>query len=177
VGDLSVFTKGRRGRVIATTKLPDRSVEPGHDTEVRELIAAIFGSEEPGKNASATSARARFISLPTVETLRAALAAALPVPDVGWQQPLKVAGGNLSYIHKVVHGRDFYFFGNSSETAVDTYVRLRGAFVPELWDPHTGRIEAADHSHEEVDGQNVCRVRLRLPPVRSVFVVSKRSAK
>jgi hypothetical protein len=99
------------------------------------------------------------------------------VPDVAWQQPLKVAGGNLSYIHKVVHGRDFYFFGNSSETAIDTHVRLRGDIVPEIWDPHTGRIESAEYRGEEAGGQKVCCVRLRLPPVRSLFVVGKNHAK
>lgn len=164
------------GRVIATTRLPDRSVEPGHDAEVRELIAAMFGSGEPTKNAS-TPTRARFVSVPTAETLGAALAAALPMPDVAWRQPPKVAGGNLSYIHKVIQDRDFYFFGNSSETAIDTPVRLRGAFVPELWDPHTGRIEPAEYSSEEAEGQTIRCVRLRLPPVRSLFVVGKKNTK
>ncbi len=165
------------GRVIATTRLPERSVEPGHDAEVRALIAAMFGDREPTKNASTTAARARFVPLPSPETLRAALAAALPVPDVAWQPPPKVAGGNLSYIHKVVQGRDFYFFGNSSETLVDTHVRLRGGVVPEFWDPHTGRIEDAEYRGEEAHGQKVCRVRLRLPPVRSLFVVGKSQVK
>lgn len=160
------------GQVIATTMLPKRSAEPGRDAEVRELIAAMFGSGSGGKNGD-RHARARFIAHPTVETLGTALAVALPVPDVAWLSAPKVTGGNLSYIHKVVQGRDFCFFGNSSDTAVDTQVRLRGSIAPELWDPHTGRIEPAKYSQEEVQGQKTCRIRLRLPPVRSVFVVGK----
>ena len=159
------------GQIIATTRLPDRSAEPGHDDEVSALIAAMFGNGAAGKKGA--TGRAVFVASPTPEKLGAALAAALPKPDVAWESPPKVTGGNLSYIHKVIGDRDFYFFANSSETAVDTFVRLRGAFVPELWEPHTGQIGPAEYRREATDGQESCRVRLRLSPVRSVFVVCK----
>jgi hypothetical protein len=163
------------GQVIATTRLPDRSVEFGRDNEVRELVAAMFGSGGAGPKGAAPI-RARFLPNPTPQALSAALAAALPVPDVAWPSPPKVAGGNLSYIHKVIDGRDFYFFGNSSETAVDTRVKLRGVSSSELWDPHTGQIGPAEYSRQEADGREVCSVRIKLPAVRSVFVVGGRAS-
>ena len=46
----------------------------------------------------------------------------------------------LSYIHKFKDGRDINLFANSSDTAVDTEVVLRGRMTLERWDPHTGKI-------------------------------------
>ena len=95
------------------------------------------------------------------------------MPDVAWEQTPQVAGGNLSYIHKVVEGRDMYFFANSSDTPVETHVRLRGQLQLELWDPHTGKISAlesaplTDHEHP------VTRVPLSLGPVQSMFLVGQ----
>ena len=85
---------------------------------------------------------------------------------------LRLSGGNLSYIHKVIDGADVYFFANSSDTAVDSQVRIRGKHKFELWDPHTGEIRAAEYSHGAINGRDVTRVRLALPPVKSVFLVA-----
>jgi hypothetical protein len=188
------------GRVVATTRLPDRSAEPGKDAEVRAIVEEIFGAaaatrksdvassksepgrvgpEEPGQHASgrkdtngnAQGGKSWFVPSPADPGLRAVLDGALGVPDVAWEEQVQVAGGNLSYLHKVIGHLDVYFFANSSDTAVDTHVRLRGAPAPELWDPHTGRITPAEHSQRTDHGQPVTRLRLILPPVRSVFVV------
>ena len=120
--------------------------------------------------ANAKGGKAYFLPSPGPGALQAALDDLLPVPDVKFEEEVKVSGGNLSYIHKVIGGRHVYFFANSSQTAVDVHVRLRGKLALETWDPHTGEIGPADAALLP-DGGDVTRVRLRLEPVRSVFLV------
>lgn len=167
------------GQVIATTALPEQSAEFGKDGEVRAAVKAMFGDRAGGDSpvrgpASAGGGRAVFIPKPSSAALQTALAEAVAVGDVEFEEGVKVAGGNLSYIHKVVEGREVFFFGNSSDTAVDVGVRLRGRHVLEEWDPHTGEARPAEARHETKDGQELTRMRLKLPPVRSVFWVTAR---
>ncbi len=114
----------RGGRVIATTRLPDRSAEFGGDEQVQRLVREMFGEGEaaasPGAEIgyrtqhNARGGKTYFAPEPTAHVLEAIIADALPVPDVAWEPKPKVSGGNLSYIHKVVAGHDVYFFANSS---------------------------------------------------------------
>jgi hypothetical protein len=43
----------------------------------------------------------------------------------------------------------------------------------EAWDPHTGKIVPAEFSHEAEAGCDVTKVRLTLPPTKSVFILGK----
>ena len=126
-------------------------------------------------NANKWGGKTYFAARPTVGTLQAILDDALPVADVRFEGNPRVTGGNgtFSYIHKVKDGRDLYFIANSSDDAVDTFVRLRGRLSLEVWDPHTGESSPAEEvTHLTEHGQEVTRVRLRLGPVKSVFLVS-----
>ncbi len=123
------------------------------------------------KHANAAGGMAYFTAVPTAAALKAILAEALPVPDVAWEQSPRVTGGNLSYIHKELDGREVFFFGNSSETAVATHARLRGRMQIECWDPHTGTIATPEFTHATDHGQPVTRVKLALGPVRSCFLI------
>jgi hypothetical protein len=123
------------------------------------------------KHAHAAGGAAWFTSAPTAAALKAILAEALPVPDVAWEQDPRVTGGNLSYCHKVLDGREVFFFANSSETAVEPHVRLRGRMQLEWWDPQTGKISTPEFTHATDRGQPVTRVKLTLPPVRSCFLI------
>lgn len=111
---------------------------------------------------------------PSVGTLRAILDDALPVPDVAFDPELHVSSGNgaLSYLHKQKDGREIYYFANSSDDTIDTFVRLRVKGPLELWDPHTGEKRPAETTHEVLHGQAVTRLRLQLAPVRSLFAVT-----
>jgi hypothetical protein len=170
------------GRVIATTRLPDRSAEFGRDEEVRNLVAELFGAEAVAASIPPSGYTLRkndrggmacFAPAADAATLKAILAEVLPVPDVAWEEDVAVQGGNLSYLHKVIDGRQVYFFANSSDTPVDVRVALRSLRHPELWDPHDGTTGAAKHEMLDRGGETVCRLRLELGPVRSVFVVGK----
>jgi len=175
----------RGGRLIATARLPDRSAEFGRDEQVRQLVQEMFGQRDaaatpsPGSDAgfraqtNARGGKAYFAPVPAPDVLDSILADALPVPDVAWESKPKVSGGNLSYIHKVVEGQEVYFFANSSDTPVETPVRLRGRLQLELWDPHTGSISVPEFSHATSQGQHVTQVKLSLEPVRSWFLVGR----
>ena len=142
------------------------------DAAGRDLVnPRAPGSFTVQKNAR--GGRAFFIRTPDAATLQAALDEALPVYDVSFEKAVQTPNGNLSYIHKVVDGRDLYFFGNSSDAAVDVAVRLRGNLDLEWWDPHTGEMRACETERLTVEGVPVTRVRLQLDPVRSVFLIGR----
>lgn len=167
------------GKVIATTRLPDMSAEFGKDAEVREIVAAMFGTnlvslgEAALASINARRGRAYFIASPNAAAIKAALDDALPVYDVAFENDIEVKGGNLSYIHKVLDGRHVYFFGNSSDTPVDAAVRLRGKHKLQSWDPHTGKMSDGESTVVSEKGSDATRLRLKLDPVRSVFMVGE----
>ena len=117
--------------------------------------------------------KAVFLPSPSPAALKAALDDVLAVYDVTFEAEPATPGGNLSYIHKVVEGRDVWFFGNSSDAPVDVPVRLRGRHVLERWDPHTGAIEALPAETLRAGDAEVTRARLSLGPVRSVFWIER----
>lgn len=189
----TLFDQG--GQIIATTRLPDRSAEPGKDEDVRAMIRHIFGEEAMQLSAaradqSAPSAggnvqpalpaqqvvehhnahggRAWFVPNAADPSLAKTLAEALPDPDIAWRNPPAVTGGHVTYLHKQIDGRDVWFVANSSDTPLDTTIVLRGVHRLERWDPHTGRIEPCQAATSE--GHTT--VHLQLAPVNSVFLVS-----
>jgi hypothetical protein len=160
----------RGGTVIATTRLPEQSAEFGKDDRVKRAILAMFerpsGALPDGKwtlRRNSRGGRAYFLPHPSAESLRAILEEALPDGDVVFAEAIAVSGGNLSYIHKNVEGREVYFFANSSETPVDCHVRLRGRPALEEWNPHTGDVRTATEAG--------AGLHLALPPVESRFFV------
>ena len=168
------------GRVVFTTCRPEHSAEFGQDDAVRSICQELLGptrdlaAPEPfTTQTNRQGGKAYFIAKPDTQTLGAVMADALAVPDVAWDSATAVKGGHVSYLHKTIEGRHYYFFANSSDDPVETTVSLRGLLSPELWDPHTGRMTQADATEATVHSQAVCRVRLSLAPVRSVFVVGE----
>ena len=162
------------GKVIATTQLPLKSAEFGHDTDVQKTVQAMFeAAPGSGRKVNSRGGAAYFLPKPTPEALQAALDEALPAADVSFENKPKVSsgGGVMSYLHKVKDGRDIYLFANSSDDPVDTTVKLRGRMVPELWDPHTGSTVKAEYSYLKEHGVDVTRVKLKLDPVKSLFVI------
>jgi len=145
-----------------------------YDAGGRNLARACGASSI---QANAKGGKAYFIPSPQAGALKAALDDALRVYDVAFERDVPVQSGNLSYIHKVIDGRQVYFFGNSSDAPVDVFVRLRGKLNPQLWDPHTGEIGACETETISDNGCDVTRVRLKLAPVRSVFIMGECTAK
>lgn len=117
---------------------------------------------------NAIGGAAWFLENPTPAALRETIEQALSQPDVTWLDPPVVEGGHLSYLHKEIAGRQFWFFANSSDTPVDASIRLRGVHVLERWDPHTGQIAPQPATRSPAD----TTVQLELAPVTSIFLVS-----
>ncbi|MCP4611229.1 MAG: hypothetical protein GY845_21170 [Planctomycetes bacterium] len=165
------------GKVIATGQLPFKSAEFGHDGDVVRTIEAMFGSSTYHNSSNDFHIKKnrkggmaiRLNSLNSA-TLRKALDAAVDVYDVEFQ-------GNkvLRYIHKIIDNTDIYLFANISEAQIETYVKLRGVIEPKAWNPHTGEIIQLEHTHEVEAGCDISRIKLTLPPVKSVFIVSKKA--
>jgi putative intracellular protease/amidase len=173
----------RGGTIISTARLPVKSAELGHDALVVKIVRDIFGLDpnKPGhpytKTTNANGGKAYFVpNIDEVVEGSSRLAAVLNEAEYVWdvrfedEIAIKSAKGKLSYIHKVRDDVDYYFFANSSDDAINTWVRLKGRLKPELWDPHTGAIGVADSQNIRVDVQDVTRVRVKLDANKSVFV-------
>lgn len=142
------------------------------DSNGRNLVHAsgVYAS-----HTNAKGGKAYFIRSPQATALKAVLDNALNVYDVAFEQEVVVNNGNLSYIHKVLDGRDVYFFGNSSDNTIDVSVKLRGGHALETWDPHTGAITPLKGEIvKEKNKPTFTRIRLNLEPVHSMFVVGKK---
>lgn len=109
-----------------------------------------------------------FLEKPTADSLRETLDRMLGICDVEFE-----VGKELRYIHKIKDGMDRYLLANLGAAPISTWVELRGSLRPELWDPHTGEISAAEYSCEKRGATEVTRVKIELGPIRSVFVVGR----
>ncbi len=159
------------GCVIATGQLPVRSAEFGHDRDVAEAVAALFG-DNPATSASPAGTRrsrrgglAIRLKALNATNLRQALDLAPSDADVFF--PPETA---LRYIHKVDGGGHLYFFANLDPRLAGSIVTLRGRHKLEAWDPHSGRIRPAESRHFQRKGAPFTEVRLSLPYRRSLFL-------
>ncbi|KAH3499714.1 hypothetical protein KXW24_001091 [Aspergillus fumigatus] len=74
---------------------------------------------------------------------------------------------SIYYIHKVYEDEHIFFISNGLRKAADTVLSLRGAGVPEVWDPISGDIsEAAVWSYE--DGRTL--ISYRFEPSESILI-------
>lgn len=118
-----------------------------------------------------------FIPNASASMLEEALDTTGSVYDVKFDSDPQVSGGNLSYLHKVVEGEDYYFIANSSDNSLNTTVTLRGTLdAPAIWNPHTGEKYKTGFVHTTENGVPVTKVNLRMAPVQALFVVDDPSA-
>jgi hypothetical protein len=177
------------GTVIATSILPskasalaDEEQTVANDRRVRQLIRGLFGIDPTGPmptgspviHPDPSGGRAAFVPHPDVESLDDVLDRLGLAADVRLEaQPRPTSGtGRLGYIHKVRGDQHVYYFGNSSDEAVDTVVELRGLFDLETWHLKTGSIERVRDTRRDPDSV-VTRFPLRIDPVSSVCIVGR----
>ena len=81
--------------------------------------------------------------------------------------------GMFSYIHKQKDGKDIYFFANSTDSFVETDVRLKGKLSLEIWNPYTGDLGKEIPVKYEIGNDNIVYTtfRLQLSPVKSIFII------
>jgi hypothetical protein len=163
------------GSIVATGQLPFRSAEFGHDDDVIRAIEAVFGVAglETDGGESIVIRRnpqggcAIHLRTLTAESLRKALDAAKVTYDVAFE-----SGRTLRCIHKQRNGRDIYFFANLNPELTESTVTLRGRHNLEVWDPHAGRTEPVQATYGAQSGTDFTRIRLSLPYLKSLFLVS-----
>ncbi|MBM4063153.1 MAG: hypothetical protein FJ265_18960, partial [Planctomycetes bacterium] len=135
---------------------------PACDDEVRALADELWGDLDGVRITERRFGKGRVVQ---GRTAREALGA-LP-PDFAWRG--SDARTRLSYVHRTTGAAEIYFVVNDCERdeVVDGLFRVTGR-QPELWDPATGAIDSSPAFGAE--GPQT-RVRLRLPPGGSTFVV------
>ena len=161
------------GRVICVGELPKKAVEPGKEAEFREMMEEIFAPAAGNWNG-------RFINVdPTqpLEQIEEQLSRLLDTPESKVRfsprhsLPENSPTGSFTSMHRILDGRDVYFFSNSTEQSVETTVSLNGTKNRrfEFWNPHDGTIREAE-SVRFVGGRTT--IPLKLAPVNSVFLVA-----
>jgi hypothetical protein len=152
------------GTIIFTTRLPFKSAETGKDAEITRLIQTIFPEQEGEQtiiNDNGAGGKAIFIPDPTGENLENALNRSEVVFDVDYP-----VSPDLRYIHKVIDGRELYYFANTGNEYIDVPVTLSGGLDLERWDPHDGNIEALKTESSIIQ--------LELAPYHSCFFIGSR---
>lgn len=172
------------GRLIAVGQLPYKSAEFGYDEDVKAAIEQVFSvdptcpdsmGEAFHLNTNSAGGRAYYIPDAAEDILGYVLDDTLCLFDVEFENQINVSGGNFSYIHKIKEGRHIYFFANSSDVSVNTYVKLRSKLIPEVWNPHKGEKSVSEYQHIKDRDNFVTRVRIELPPVKSLFITAYES--
>ena len=142
--------------VIFTTQLPDKCADmDGNDADVSIAVSRMLAGEEG-------CGRAVFVENPTAETLGAALEGEdLDVRFMAGTHP-------FNYIHKVVDGKDVYYFGNIDDSTSDCVVSVRGTLDGYTFlDPRSGKITSAVLNA----GNGRTSFNLSLAPGQSMFLV------
>lgn len=169
------------GKVIATTLLPSVSAEMGKDQEIISLVAELFGSDalkNPQVQTNNQGGKAVFVPNPNTSILAEVLERFSPDADVLFEENpvIRSSLGAFSYLHKVHHNKDIYFFANSSDQAIHPNVLLRGKHTIENWDPNTGTVTpVAKVSYVMKNGQTYTSSKLNLKGVQSTFWISKKA--
>ena len=138
---------------------------PRCDEQVREIAGRIWGSGD-GKDARERSyGKGRVIA--DRNRVREILQQRGIGPDFAYSSPGKQA--DLDYIHRRTLDADIYFVSNTQmeDVEVDCAFRVLQR-LPQLWHPDTGKIEPCT-GYARVPGG--MKLKLRLPPAGSVFVV------
>ncbi len=115
--------------------------------------------------------KAWFIPAPNSIVLKKVLDDTGITWDVRFENEVPVSEGSLSYIHKQMNDRSIWFFANSSDNTIDTPVTIKGNRKIQVWNPYTGMISDGETTIETLNGQQYTRIRIKLDPVKSVFLV------
>ncbi len=136
------------------------------DAEIQSISRELWG-ENPGSRGQRSVGQGQvFWGFPVDQVLSALkmtpdfhCSSASSSPDVDWN-------------HRRCDGTDIYFVVNRAPKAVifDAFFRASGK-APELWNPDTGE-RVRSLLYDDANGET--RVRLRLPPFGSTFVIFRR---
>jgi hypothetical protein len=160
-------------RIVLTTGEPDKVTVPEIEVLDPQNSNIVSLLKSRTVNTNGRGGKAYFISLPAAAMLKAVLDEAGIAWDTRFEQSLAVTGGNLTYLHKRLNGRNIWFFANSSGNEIDVPVSLKGNFKLEKWNPHSGQITPLATTTTADKKDVVTSGRLILSTEESVFWVEK----
>ncbi len=161
------------GIVISVGTLPTQATEEKDTAAVLAMIEEMFGAPaaEATKQeiAKTNDQGGQLYHLTDLAKLEEVLLKAYTDYDVRISS-VSERNGHFTYIHKVLNGKNVYFFANSSDAAVNPTITLKGEFTNlEVWDPMTGQRQDLDVTVK--DGTTTFT--LRFAAVTSLFIVEK----
>lgn len=159
------YDKG--GHLIFTSQLPAFAAEPGKDWEVAKILHSIDFSDGQTTGGSGKG-QALFIENPDGLKIRNAIQKSGLRFDVDYPE-----NKDLRYIHKIIDGRDVYYFANIGHSGIETKVKLAGKKKLEIRDPHSGELRKTNSSFEKENGADQTNIALKLEPFHSLFLISK----
>ena len=146
------------------SRSPSMESFPQCDEQVRGLAAEIWGNENTQQPGERTVGKGRIVWGQSLEDVFASLGS----------EPDFESRGALRFTHRRSGDVDVYFIANPQAAPLTTTAAFRaGDKAPELWWPHSGRIERPA-VYDAFDG--VVRLPLSLGPNGSVFVVFREKA-
>ena len=157
------------GNLIFTTQLPEFATESGKDQEIKTIINSIFTTKVSVDGKLMTShggGKAIFIAEPNGQTITEALHKLDISFDVEYNN-----NRDIRYIHKIINGKDTYYFANLGATSAKIDLVMNGKHQPKLMDPHNGEIQSIEAAPLVKNGLQKTKILLTLEPVHSVFLV------
>ena len=138
---------------------------PRCDKQVKAIAGRIWVSGKDGETSGRSYGKGRVIA--DRNRVRDILQQRGIGPDFAYSSPGKLA--DLDYIHRRTQDSDIYFVSNTQmeDAEADCTFRVPQR-LPQLWHADTGKIEPCT-GYERVPGG--MKLKLRLPPAGSVFVV------
>ena len=164
----------REGATLLGPK-PSRDVTladyPRCDRQVQAIAEQMWGPGKGGETTDHSYGKGRVVS--DRKRVREILHQRGLGPDFSYSSPGKPA--DLDYVHRRTADTDIYFVSNTTMEDAEADCVFRVAHRPaQLWFPDTGEVQSRSDCQPVAGGE---KLRLRLPPAGSVFVVFGGNAK
>jgi hypothetical protein len=140
------------GNVIFVSQLPGKATRASDDGKAAAIVKQLSEHEN-----------VFFVDRPDPAGLKAALSKT--------RSSLTFTGDmRLRNVHKILHGRNVWFFANPELVAKSAEIEVEGEYRLECWNPHSGNTGEALSA---VCENGKTRFRISLEGCKSVFVIEK----
>lgn len=142
------------GSVIFTSSLPEKATLAADDRQVVDIVKYLIDNK-----------KAVFEKQPSPQRLKAVME-----QQSGTKSLRFTSGTNMRNVHKLLHGKNLWFFANPDANPKTVHVELDGMYKLEEWDPHTGQTGG---KLAAAKGDGKTKFHLTLDGFKSVFIVEK----
>jgi len=154
------------GTVIFTTLLPEKSTLSKENHEISRIVSDMFPQNSTNASFGKKSGKGNiwFVEKPDVKNIELALRSASN------DFMLQFGGGErVRNIHKVLNGKNIWFFANPESKNKNIDIELKGQFRLEVWNPHTGNISKLPVKYKN----NKTLVKIDIDSGKSLFLVEE----